>query len=95
MDPLGQWPIKLDHPTLGENMYYTYLIESAYSHKEGLCMSCHQKGCKAKSGWACKHYRDSQRNPRRSGQHNRPVRGYTTAEHAFAMDPMAQMQYRH
>ena len=92
VDPMDQWPIRLQHPTLGDHMYYMYLIESAYSHKEGLCAGCHQKGCKAKSGWACKHYRDSLRNPRRSGQHNRPIRGYTTAQHAFAMDPMVQMQ---
>ena len=93
--PMDQWPIRLQHPTLGGHMYYMYLIEPAYSHKEGLCAGCHQKGCQAKTGWPCKHYKDSQRNPRRSGQHNRPVRGHTTAEHAFAMDPMVQMQHRH
>ena len=25
VEPMGQWPIKLQHPTLGKHMYYMYL----------------------------------------------------------------------
>ena len=89
--PMDKWPTKLLHPTLGKHFYYTYLLEPTYSRQLGLCGSCHQPDCGAKSKWACKVYKKSQYSFYHSDEHTRPMRGYTTLHHAESQDPIVRM----
>ena len=52
VDPMGHWPIKLAHPTLGQDMHYTYLVESAYSKRGGLTLASAQT---ANHQWKAQH----------------------------------------
>ena len=89
--PLDRWPTKLLHPTMGKHFYYTYLLESAHSRQHGLCGSCHQPDCGAKNKWACRVYKKSLYSPYHSDGHIRPMRGYTTLQHAESQDPIVRM----
>ena len=88
--PREAWPIRIGHPTLGKQLYYTYLLDSTYSKKYKLCGSCHQSNCDSKSHWYCKHYKKSQIDPNRH-RASGPTRGFTTLQHAEWQDPMVRM----
>jgi hypothetical protein len=92
VEPMGRWPTKLPHPTLGPKFYYLYLLQSSFASTMGLCGSCHQPNCSSKSQWHCKVLRDAQRLPQTSNRYSRPMRGFTTLTHAYSTDPMAMQQ---
>jgi hypothetical protein len=59
VEPMGAWPIKIPHPTYGPKYYYLYMLQSAFSDSLGLCGSCHQPNCPARSMWQCRVLRDA------------------------------------
>ena len=40
--PVGQWPVRLRHPSGNPNHFYHHRLQSDYSKRHSLCHMCHQ-----------------------------------------------------